>query len=157
MKIQTIGYKEDGKPYQMPNERIFQRELDNLPPGKYQHTVEKYKRVATHRQFGYLYAVVLPLSLIALNNAGYEFVDVNEVDTWWKLMFANKKVVDRVTGEIVVLPQSKSEFMTTDEMVYTDLIRNYCSEYLNTNIPDPTKDWKRQKEISRRKNGDFQI
>lgn len=144
-KISVIGYKEEDKPFQMPMANSFRRQLDTLPPGKYQITVEKYKRVATHAQFGYLYSVVLPLSLLALNNAGYEFTDVDEVDNWWKLMFANKKIVDRVTGEIVTLPQSKAEFMTIDEMIYTDSIRNYCSEYLNTNIPDPDRNWKRKK------------
>ena len=145
-KIVTLGYKEEDKPFQMPQANSFRQQLDTLPNGKYQITVEKYKRVATHQQFGYLYAVVLPLSLIALNNAGYEFTGIDEVDNWWKLMFANKKVVDRVTGEIVTLPQSKAEFMTVDEMVYTDLIRNYCSEYLGMSIPDPEKDWKRKKD-----------
>jgi hypothetical protein len=157
MKVTAIGYKEDGKPYQMPNERIFQRELDNLPPGKYQHTVEKYKRVATHQQFKYLYSVVYPLSLLALNNAGYEFTNIDQVDIWWKELFANREILNRETGEIMKIPMSKSEFMTIDENAYCDAIRTYCSEYLNTNIPDPIKDWKRQKENERRKNNDFQI
>ena len=147
MKIQTIGYKKEGKPYQMPNERIFQRELDNLPPGKYQHTVERYKRKATHSQFKYLYSVVYPLSLLALNNAGYEFTSIEQVDLFWKEMFASKPILNRETGEIMNIPMCKSEFMTVDEIVYTDAIRNYCSEYLNTNIPDPDPRWKLHKKI----------
>ena len=151
-KIIVIGYKTEDKPFQIPQANSFRQQLDTLPPGKYQITVEKYRRVATHLQFGYLYAVVLPLSMIALNNAGYEFTEIDEVDNWWKLMFANKKIVDRVTGEIVTLPQSKSEFMTTDEMVYTDSIRNYVAEYLGMSIPDPEKDWRRKKNDTISKN-----
>jgi hypothetical protein len=147
MKVQSIGFKEEGKHFRINLEASFWKQLDELPDGKYQITIEKYKRTATHQQFGYLYAVVLPLSMVALNNAGYEFTDVSEADTWWKMMFANKKVVNRVTGEIITLPQSKSEFMTTDEMVYTDLIRNYCSEFLNTNIPDSDKNWRRNAKL----------
>lgn len=145
-KIQVIGFKEEMKPFQMPMANTFRQQLDTLPPGKYQITVEKYKRVATHQQFGYLYSIVYPLSLIALNNAGYEFTDIDQVDAFWKEMFATKPLLNRETGEIMTLPLAKSEFMTIDEMAYTDSIRNYCSEYLNTNIPDPDKDWKRKKD-----------
>lgn len=145
-KIQVIGYKTEDKPFQMPMANSFRQQLDTLPPGKYQITVEKYKKVATHAQFGYLYSVVYPLSLIALNNAGYEFTDTDQVDAFWKAMFASKPILVRETGEIKTLPLSKSEFFTIDEMAYTDAIRNYCSEFLNTNIPESDKNWKRKKQ-----------
>jgi hypothetical protein len=147
-KILAIGYKQEDKPFQMPNANLFGRQLDELPPGKYQISVEKYKRTATKAQFGYLYSVVLPLSLIALNNAGYEFTDIDQVDAFWKGMFAVKSLLNRETGEIMNLPLSKSEFMTVDEMAYTDAIRNYCSEYLATNIPDADRNWRRNKECN---------
>jgi hypothetical protein len=120
-------------------------QLDLLPPGKYQNTTEKYKRKASHEQFKYLYGLVYPLSLIALNDAGYEFTNIDQVDLFWKAMFANKEVLNRETGEILKLPLSKSEFMTIDEMTYCDAIRNYCSEYLMTSIPDPDPNWKLHK------------
>ena len=145
-KISVIGYKEQDKPFQMPQANSFRQQLDTLPNGKYQITVEKYKRVATHQQFAYLYSVVYPLSLVALNNAGYEFTEIDQVDAFWKEMFATKPLLNRETGEIMTLPLSKSEFMTIDEMAYTDAIRNYCSEYLGMSIPDPEKDWKRKKD-----------
>ena len=144
-KITAIGFKEDGKPYRVQYAKVFRQELDNLPKGKYQHTVEKYKRKASHPQFKYLYGLVYPLSMIALNDAGYEFVNVDQVDNFWKSMFANKEVLNRETGEILKIPLSKSEFMTMDEMTYCDSIRNYCSEYLSTNIPDPDPNWKLNK------------
>jgi hypothetical protein len=158
MKVTAIGYRNEvDKHFQINAEAAFWKQLDEFLPGKYQITVEKYKKVATHQQFKYLYSVVYPLSLLALNNAGYEFTNIDETDIFWKSMFAAKEFVNRENGEIMKLPLSKSEFMTVDENAYCDAIRNYCSEFLNTNIPDPIKDWKRQKEISRRKNGDFQI
>jgi hypothetical protein len=144
-KIQAIGIAEKGKPYRMLYAKAFREQLDNLPPGKYQHTVDKYKRKATPLQFGYLYGLVYPLSMIALNDAGYEFTNIDQVDVFWKLMFANKDVLNRETGEIMKIPLSKSEFMTIDEMTYTDAIRNYCSEYLSANIPDPDPNYKQNK------------
>jgi hypothetical protein len=46
----------------------------------------------------------------------------------------------------MTMPQSKSEFMTVDEMAYTDAIRNYCAEYLNASIPDPDPNYKQKRD-----------
>jgi hypothetical protein len=141
-KIKAIGVKESGKPYRMMNAKQFRVDLDSLPPGKYLHTVDKYHRKASPLQFGYLYGLVYPLSMIALNDAGYEFTNIDQVDQFWKGLFANKEVINRETGQIMTIPLSKSEFMTIDEMTYTDAIRNYCSEYLGAHIPDPDPNYK---------------
>jgi hypothetical protein len=147
-KITAIGIKDEGKPYRVTFAKVFRAQLDALPKGKYQHTVEKYKRKASHSQFQYLYGLVYPLSMIALNDAGYEFTNIDQVDVFWKSMFANKEILNRETGEILKVPQSKSEFMTIDEMTYCDAIRNYCGEYLMTTIPDPDPNWKQHKTKS---------
>jgi len=151
-KVTAIGIKEEGKPYRIVNASAYRMQLDLLPPGKYQNTTEKYKRKASHPQFKYLYGLVYPLSLIALNDAGYEFTNIDQVDQFWKAMFANKDVLNRETGEILKLPLSKSEFVTIDEMAYCDAIRIYCSEYLMTNIPDPDPNYKQKKNAEVRKN-----
>lgn len=147
-KASCIGIKEAGKPFREINLSAYRMQLDLLPPGKYQTVTEKYKRKATHQQFKYLYGVVYPLSLLALINAGYEFVNIDDVDVFWKRMFANKEILNRETGEIMILPLSKSQFKTIDEMAYCDSIRNYCSEYLNTNVPDPETNWKQHEKTS---------
>jgi hypothetical protein len=144
-KVQTIGLKEKDKSFRVVNKDQFKKELDLLPVGRYHLIVEKIKRKASPEQFRYLYGLVYPLSLIALNNAGYEFTNIDQVDIFWKDIFANKEVLNRETGEIMKLPLSKSEFMTIDEMTYCDAIRNYCSEYFTTYIPDPDPNWKQHK------------
>jgi len=144
-KVTAIGIKEEGKPFRVVNTKVFRADLDSLPKGKYQIIAEKYKRKASPPQFRYLYGLVYPLSMIALNDAGYEFVNIDQVDAFWKSMFCLKEVLNRETGEIMKIPMSKSEFMTIDEMTYCDAIRNYCSEYLNAEIPDPDPNWKSNK------------
>jgi len=144
--IRYIVDKEDGKPYTVLNPELRQRELDALPKGRYRETIEKFHRKATHLQFSYLYSVCYPLSMVALNDAGYEFVNVDQVDLFWKSMFANKEVMNRETGEVLKIPLSKSEFVTIQEMTYCNAIRNYCSEYLNANIPDPDPNWKQKQQ-----------
>jgi hypothetical protein len=144
-KLEYIGVKEESKPFRVQSASVMKQELDALPKGKYKLTIAKYFRKASHPQFKYLYGLVYPLSMIALNDTGYEFVNIDQVDAFWKSMFANKEVLNRETGEILKIPLSKSEFMTIDENAYCDAIRNYVSEYLSTNIPDPEINWKEKK------------
>lgn len=141
-KVTAIGIKEDGKPYRVINSKVFRSDLDLLPKGKYRITVEKYYKKASHEQFKYLYGLVYPLSMTFLNEAGYEFTDIDQVDIFWKGIFANKEVLNRETGEIMKIPLTKSEFKTVDEMTYCNSIRDYCSEYFNSYIPDPDPNWK---------------
>ena len=100
-KIKAIGIKEEGKPYRVVNAKTFREQLDALPKGKYQHTVERYYKKASPVQFGWLYGSIYPLSLIALNDAGYEFTNIDQVDLFWKSLFANKEFLNRETGEII--------------------------------------------------------
>jgi len=141
-KVTAKGIEEEGKPYRVVNAKVFRHDLDSLPKGTYIHTVERYYRKASHEQFKYLYGLVYPLSMIALNDAGYEFTTIDQVDIFWKSIFANKDVLNRETGEIMKIPLSKSEFKTIDEMTFCNSIRDYCSEYFNTYIPDPDPNWK---------------
>jgi hypothetical protein len=142
--IQANGLKEKDKPFRIVNGTQFKKELDLLSAGRYRIIVERLKRKASSEQFRYLYGLVYPLSLVALNNAGYEFTTIDQVDIFWKDIFANKEILNRETGEIMKLPLSKSEFMTIDEMTYCDAIRNYCAEYFVTYIPDPDPNWKQK-------------
>jgi len=144
-KVKAIGIKEECKPFRVTSANVFRTDLDSLPKGKYRITVEKYYNKASHEQFKYLYGLVYPLSLIALNDAGYEFTNVDQVDIFWKGIFANKEILNRETGEIMKIPLSKSEFKTIDELVFCNSIRDYCSQYLNTFIPDPKLNWKELK------------
>lgn len=134
-KLIAISNKEEGKTFIIP--KWYQQQLDKLPQGKYQCIVEKYHRKATHQQFKYLFGVVYPNSLIALNGAGYEFTTIDEVNDFWVNLFCSHEVLNRETGEIMRLPMSKAEFDTLDEMTFCNAIRNYVSDYLGMSIPDP--------------------
>ena len=143
-KITALGIIKEGK-LAINSRKVFADDLTKAPNGKVKITVEKYYRKASSLQFGYLYAVVYPLSWIALNNHGYEFTELEQVDIFWKDLFATKNILNRETGEIMKLPFSKSEFKTVDEMAYCDKIREYCSEYYHTVIPDPDINYKQKR------------
>ena len=141
-KIQAIGVKEDNVPFKIINPHIFRTSLDELPNGRYWLKVEKFTKKASGSQRGYLFGYIYPLSLIALNDAGYEFTNIDQVNDFWMMLFANKEILNRETGEIMKLPLSKAEFTTTDQMAYCDQIRNYVSEYLGVYIDEPNVNWK---------------
>jgi hypothetical protein len=138
----------DGGMFHIPNRKVMEDDLRQLPKGNYTLTIEKYKKKASYSQFGWLYGAIYPQMLIALNDAGYEFATVEEVDQFCKMMWASKEVLNPETGELMKLPMNKREFLTIDHMGYVSCIRKFAAEYLSTNIVDPDPDWKkRQQEI----------
>ena len=145
-KLEYIGIKEPDKPFRVQNKKTMQSDLLTIEKGKYRITIVKYRKKASHSQFEWLYGSIYPLMLIALNDAGYEFTNVDQVDVFCKTMFANKELLNRETGEILKVPLSKSEFVTVDHMAYCSNIRAYAAEYLSTNIPDPDPNWKQNKK-----------
>lgn len=148
--VKKLTYKarkeSDGGVFHIPNRKVMEEDLLRLPKGNYRMTIEQWKSKASHSQFKWLYGGIYPQMLIALNDAGYEFATVDEVDTFCKFMWANKEVLNPETGEIMRLPVSKAEFLTIDHMGYVACIRKFASEYLDTNILDPDPDWKKRRE-----------
>ena len=137
--IRYIIDKQDKEPFKVLNASLMKSELDALPKGRYELVVKKLHRKATHLQFSYLYGVVYPMFLAAANEMGYEFTSIEELDLWSKQQWANKPILNRETGEVIAIPQTKSGFDTIDEMVYCNTLRDYCSEYFGVFIPEPKK------------------
>lgn len=141
-KITSIANKSNGR-FRIQNIYSLRKALKDALDGKYDITISTYYRKATPKQFGYLYGVVYPHSILALIESGEEDITtIEEVDLYWKLKFLNKKIVDRSTGELITFPISKADFKTIDEIAYCDQIRNHCSEWLGYRIPDPDPNYK---------------
>ena len=135
MKLEAIGIG-DGVYFKVVNSSDFYRELNALK-GRYRLVVEKYRRSKSNPQLRWLYGQVYPIVLKGLNDAGWEFTTIAEVDEYCKSMFANREVLNRHTGEIMTVPGLKRDMTTTEMMTYVDAIRDWASEYLNINIPEP--------------------
>lgn len=136
-KVIAIGIKEDGKSYRVVNAKLFRQELDSLPNGRYKHTVEKWRKNKSNPQLGYLFAVIYPLVLQHLNDAGWEYTSVDQVDAKLKSMFAGQEILNRNTGEIDNIPALKRDMTTTEMNTYIDAIRVWDAEYLGGTIPEP--------------------
>lgn len=135
----------DTAPLKIQGRATMEKDIIALKKGNYRLTIEQWRNKASHPQFKWLYGSVYPLALIGLNDAGYEFTDVDQVDIFFKTLYAGKDVLNRETGQIVTIPCSKSEFLTVDHMAYTEQIIVHCAEYLNTVIPPPDVNWKQHK------------
>ena len=148
--IKAIGIR-DKTNFRIVNTADFNRELLKLKPGRYQITIERYRRKKSHSQLGYLYGVVYPLSQKFLLDAGWELATIDAVDAFWKSRFAEQEIVNRHTGEVMMIPGLKRDFTTTDMMGYIEAIRNYCSEYLGGYIPEPEQqteiDYEKRSEL----------
>ena len=136
-KITCIGVKEDGKAFRVVNSKLLTEELNSLPKGRYRLTVEKLYKQKSNPQLGYLFACVYPFVLKALNDAGWEFTTIEEVDEYCKSMFSSKEIVNRNTGEIMSIPGLKRDMTTVELSTYTNAIRDWCAEYLGVYIPEP--------------------
>ena len=135
MKLEAIGIG-DGTSFRVVNSADFYRELNALK-GRYRVTVQQYRRSKSTPQLRWLYGQVYPLVLKGLNDAGWEFTTVEEVDEYCKSMFSSREVLNRHSGEIIAVPGLKRDMTTTDMMTYVDAIRDWASEWLNINIPEP--------------------
>jgi hypothetical protein len=80
--------------------------------------------------------------LDGLNDAGWDFVDVEQVHDFFKAQMTADKVVNKETGEIIEFPRSTARMDTVAFSTYCERLREYAREYLNVEIPDPDKYWR---------------
>ena len=136
MKLEAIGIRDDTG-FKLVNKKAFMGGLLELPPGKYRMTVKKLYKEKSTSQLGYYYGCVLPVFLEAANAQGWEFVNVEELDNYLKTMFANKELINKITGEIITIPALKRNMTTLELSTFTNQVRDYCAEFLGVVIPDP--------------------
>lgn len=136
-KIQYIGIRKGSDPFRVVSSENFKKELNALPEGRYRISVEKYRKNKSNPQLAWLYGQIYPLVLKGLNDAGWEFTSIEEVDEYCKSMFSSREVLNRHSGEIMDVPGLKRDMSTVEMMTYVDAIRSWAAEYLNINIPDP--------------------
>lgn len=136
-KISYIAIKDDNKPLRIVNKALLKEETDRLSKGRYRLIIEKLRKNKSNPQLAWLYGQIYPIVLKALNDAGWEFTTVDEVDEYCKSMFSSREVLNRHTGEIMNVPGLKRDMTTVEMMTYVEAIRDWATEYLNVNIPDP--------------------
>jgi len=137
-KIRYIAIKEDNKPFRVINSKLLKAECERLPKGRYSLVIEKYRKNKSNAQLAWLYGQIYPLVLKGFLDMGWdEITNLDMVDAKMKSLFSTKEIVNKHTGEIMIIPLLKREMTTVEMMTYTDAIRDWSREWLNIEIPDP--------------------
>lgn len=110
VKLEAIAIKEDGKAFRIVNRALLDKELTGLPKGRYRLLIEKYRKKKSNPQLGYLFACIYPYVLRGLNDLGWEFTNLDEVDAECKKRFASQDILNRHTGEIMEIPALTVQF-----------------------------------------------
>lgn len=136
MKLEAIGIRDDTG-FKLVNKKAFMGGLIELPPGKYRMIVKKLYREKSTSQLGYYYSCVIPYSWKYLLDAGWKFTSVEQVDAFWKKLYANTELINESTGEVMEIPALKRDMSTVQMSIFTDEIKKHCAEYLSGIIPEP--------------------
>lgn len=116
----------------------FRQALDGI----YLVEIKRVRKPRSNDQNGWLWGCIYPMLLDGLNDAGWDFVDVEQVHDFFKAQMTADKVVNKETGEIIEFPRSTARMDTVAFSTYCERLRDYAKEYLNVEIPDPDKYWR---------------
>lgn len=98
----------------------------------------------SNKQNAWLWGCVYPMLLYGLNDIGWEYFDTEQVHEFCKKRFTKDQVVNFQTGEIESFPRSTSIMSTSEFFAYCDLIRDYATEYVGIDIPEPDPEWRKK-------------
>ncbi len=110
--------------------------------GVYMFRITRVRKPRTGDQNGWLWGCIYPMLLDALIEAGWEFTSCEQVHEYFKNKLTAEKVVNKYTAEVVEFPGSTAAMDTVTFSSYCEKLREYGSEYLNIEIPDPDKYWR---------------
>ena len=110
----TFVLKQDGQFDIRPLYDYFVKAVD----GNYRIEITKIRRKRTLDQNGWLFGCIYPMLLKALNDAGWEFTNVQQVHEFFKELMGAQQFVNKHTGEIVELPRSTAEMDTLTFSTY---------------------------------------
>jgi hypothetical protein len=123
------------------NKPALRKFFSDLKEGAYTLTLtEKNKR--THDQNEYYWAVVVPMVLQGLRDAGYSEIKTNnDAHLVLKSLFIKKSIPNHQGEFIEVVGSTKS--MTKSEFIdFIESVSQWAAEYLNVEIPAPNSQTK---------------
>jgi len=101
-------------------------------------TVERKKKRRGLAQNSYYWAVVVPVVMQGLTDAGYR-VSKESTHEFLKATFHKQELVNEQTGEILQTVGSTSQMTTVQMMEYFQEITEWAIEFLNVQIPQPNE------------------
>ncbi len=103
--------------------------------------IKPKKKSSSDPQRKYYWAVIIPIFKIAIKDSWGEIYTKEKVNEFLKLQFAFDEKINTDTGEVLKIPRSPTnEMSTTQREDYHTQCRNLAKEYFNVEINLPNED-----------------
>ncbi len=132
--------KEEGKTFlTSKDKKSVQEVLDSWSDGSdLRITIEKLSAKATHNQFEWLYGVVYEEVLDYFQNVqGYEDIDIDDVDIFFKRKFLTVKKYDAINNVTYEEFKNKRNLTTVELKEFIEKIILFCAENFHITISTP--------------------
>lgn len=120
-----------------PNLKDIYKYLFHQKDGEYMIEVKKVRKKRSNDQNAWLWGVIYPMLLDGLVDAGWEITDTEQVHEFFKSQMTSDRVINKHTGEVIEIPESTANMDTLTFSTYCEKLREYASEFLGVDIPDP--------------------
>jgi len=140
LKIESYG-RANGK----GNTEIIKRDsfisaLKKFPKCRFKITIEKLYRKRSTAQNAYRWGVIYPEMLKGFQDVGYnEIKTIDQVHNFVKLHFLKIEIRNEKTGEVWQTIRSTTELTTIEDNDLAEELRQFASEYLSIDIPEPNE------------------
>lgn len=146
LRMKHNGKVSDGGKLVLYGKKSFEKELEQYSSQEVTIIIERRVRKRSLKQNNYYWAVVIPLTLSGMIDAGWD-IDREGVHDFLRSNFAYDMIVDKDTGEIMTGPDDKpliqvfrtSKMTTIEFNAFIEKIQMWAVEYLNVNIPSPNE------------------
>lgn len=109
--------------------------------GKHRVTVVKQRRRRSDAQNRYMWGVAIPYVASGIQKAYGEAISSEEVHEYLKNTFlGGRTMINKKTGEMIVIPASSAKLSTTEFMEYIERIAKFAAESLSVAIPFPNEE-----------------
>jgi hypothetical protein len=94
----------------------------------------------SNQQNAYYFAVIIPLTIEAIQNEWGEIWGIEKAHEMYKTMFLCEEKANYRTGEIIKIPKSTTQNTTVQQESFHDQCRQFLREWFNVEVPLPNEE-----------------
>ena len=94
----------------------------------------------SNQQNAYYFAVIIPLTIEAIQNEWGEIWGIEKTHELFKTMFLFDEKANYRTGEIIKIPKSSTQNTTVEQESFHDQCRQFLREWFNVEAPLPNEE-----------------
>ncbi len=142
MKLLYLATVDSGR-LKISNRKQFDDDLKQFEGKRVELVLSKANKRRSNDQNGFYWAVVIPVAHKGMIDAGYLGMTRDDVHKFFKDEFLAEgiEIVNPNTGQVKTINKTTTVLSTTQMMDYIEQIAQFCAEWLNVVIPEPTPIW----------------